>query len=239
MESLFLALDFEDKHQARTFLHNHQLTGVPVKVGMELYYKEGPSLLYELKEAGHPIFLDLKLYDIPTTVYRTMRNMGSLALDFVNVHATGGSTMIRAAKEGLQDGGADQTKLLAVTVLTSFEEETMQREWRVTDSLHELVGHYARLGQENGADGVVCSPHEAMSIQKECGEDFYRMTPGIRLRTDEQEDQKRTATPSLAREMGASGIVVGRSVTRSTTPEATYERLKKEWERHVNETTVS
>ncbi len=229
MNKLFLALDFPTWAEAEQFLRKHELEKIPVKVGMELYYREGPMIIEKLKEMDCPIFLDLKLYDIPTTVYRAMKNIARLGVDFVNVHALGGGEMIARAKEGLSSGGMD-TKLLAVTLLTSMDEERMTRELNMKGSLAENVVHLACLAQKNGADGVVCSVHEAEQIKKACGESFLTVTPGIRSEKSATHDQKRIATPAIAKEKGADILVVGRTITEADNPKQMYETMIKEWE---------
>lgn len=229
MNEIYLALDFPTWQEAETFLDKNKLSGVPVKVGMELFYREGNFVVEQLKRRNHPIFLDLKLHDIPTTVERAMRNIAKLEVDFVNVHAFGGSEMMRRAKEGLLAGGSHRTKLLAVTILTSFDEETMQRELHIQAPLEEQVVHLASLANDNGADGVVCSVHEVERIKAVCGEKFLTMTPGIRLSDSEEDDQKRIATPTIARKLGTDYIVIGRSITRAENPLRAYERALEEW----------
>lgn len=229
MNQIYLALDFPTWNDASQFLNEHELHGVPVKVGMELFYREGISVIEKLKEQDHPIFLDLKLHDIPTTVMRAMRNLATLEVDFVNVHALGGSDMIKRAKEGLQTS-RHETKLLAVTILTSMDEQMMNRDLRLKGAVEENVLHLAKLANESGADGVVCSVHEAKVIKEACSPYFMTMTPGIRLTNSADDDQKRIATPQFARENGATSLVIGRSITKAKNPKEAYERAVKEWE---------
>ncbi|QHE54264.1 orotidine-5'-phosphate decarboxylase [Pontibacillus sp. HMF3514] len=230
---LFLALDFPDGDKAINFLQAHNLYQVPVKVGMELYYQEGPSIIGRLKDQGHPIFLDLKLHDIPNTVKKAMKGMASLGVDVINVHAAGGKEMINAAQQGLEEGtptGEKKPKLLAVTQLTSTSSQVLMDELLISKSMEETVSHYAKLSRDAGADGVVCSVHEADWIHTLCGDDFMTVTPGIRLKGNAIDDQIRIATPEEARKRGADAIVIGRSITNSQDPKAAYAEAKKEWE---------
>lgn len=229
-----MALDFPSWETSKQFLDEHNLAGVPVKVGMELFYREGPDVIKQLKANNHPIFLDLKLHDIPTTVYKAMKNLAKLEVDIVNVHASGGSEMIKQAKAGLLSGSSTkQTKLIAVTVLTSFDTDTLHKELLVRGELHKHAVHLAGLAKQGGADGVVCSVHEAAGIKEACGSDFLTVTPGIRLEDSVQDDQKRIATPEFARNNGADILVIGRSITQAEYPLQAYERAVKEWEHGI------
>ena len=228
-----IALDFSDREKAEQFLDHFQGESLYVKVGMELFYKEGPGLIEWLKEQGHQIFLDLKLHDIPNTVKHAMRVIAGLGVDMVNVHAAGGFEMMQAALRGLNEGtrGRDlRPALIAVTQLTSTSEEQMRREQLINDSLTSSVIHYARLAYKAGLDGVVCSALEAEEIAHETGRTFLRVTPGIRMKGDASHDQKRIVTPEEARRLGASMIVIGRSVTQAKDPVMAYEKVKLEWE---------
>ncbi|NWO15045.1 orotidine-5'-phosphate decarboxylase [Virgibacillus sp.] len=228
--SIYLALDFPNWHTTNQFLTKHDLIGVPVKIGMELFYREGPALIEKLKQNGHSIFLDLKLHDIPTTVKKAMRNLAKLEVDMVNVHALGGSAMIQAAKQGLAEGNTRfQTKLLAVTILTSMDQTYMEQNLRLPGTLESNVLHFAKLAEKNGADGVVCSVYEANAVKNVCGNSFLTVTPGIRLVDAQDDDQKRIATPSYAKQHGASVIVVGRTVTQADSPKQAYDQIKGEW----------
>ncbi|MBO9130234.1 orotidine-5'-phosphate decarboxylase [Bacillus sp. 165] len=232
-QSLIVALDFPSKKEVEQFLASFNGKSLFVKVGMELFYKEGPSIITYLKEQGHSIFLDLKLHDIPNTVKSAMRSLASLEVDMVNVHAAGGTKMMQAALEGLEEGTAAGKKrplCIAVTQLTSTSEEVMQQELWINKPLEETVLHYAKLAQESGLDGVVCSTLEVPSIRKICGDHFFTVTPGIRLASDAVNDQVRVATPATARENGCSYIVVGRSITKAENPLAAYEMISKQWE---------
>ncbi|WKA53571.1 orotidine-5'-phosphate decarboxylase [Planococcus shixiaomingii] len=225
MNKPIIALDFSSKTQVEQFL-NHFNEPLFVKVGMELYFQEGPELVRYIKSQGHSIFLDLKLHDIPNTVESAMRGLAKLGVDLVNVHAAGGLEMMKAAKHGLADS---ETKLIAVTQLTSTSEEQMQSDQLIPVSLTESVLHYAKLAKQAGLAGVVCSVLEAEAIGATCGEDFLRVTPGIRPADVSADDQKRIATPEQARLQGATHIVVGRAITKSVNPAQSYQQIKNEW----------
>lgn len=220
-----IALDFPSKLDVEEFLSEFT-EPLFLKVGMELFYQEGPELVQTLNHYGHDIFLDLKLHDIPNTVESAMRRIAELGVDMVNVHAAGGLAMMEAAKRGLAGSG---TKLIAVTQLTSTSEEQMQQEQLISVSLEQSVLHYAKLAKQAGLDGVVCSVHEAKAIGVACGEDFLRVTPGIRPAASESHDQKRIATPSNAKAQGSTHIVVGRAITRSENPQKSYDYINGEW----------
>jgi len=231
MNPIFLALDFPTWCEAKQFIDQNELEGVPVKVGMELFYREGPKVIEQLKLREHPIFLDLKLHDIPTTVMRAMRNLSALEVDYVNVHALGGSDMIKRAKEGLQTSsqGTKEPKLLAVTILTSFDDQMLQRDLTLEGTVEDQVIHFAKLAYGNGADGVVCSVHESEKIKRVTSQSFETVTPGIRLTDDQSDDQKRIATPSFAKSQKVDKIVIGRSITKAENPKLAYNLALKEW----------
>jgi orotidine-5'-phosphate decarboxylase len=235
MKQIYLALDFPDWLKTKQFIRQNGLQGVPVKVGMELFYREGAHVIEKLKADNHPIFLDLKLFDIPTTVRKAMHNIARLGVDIVNVHALGGTSMIEAAKEGLLTGtpAGRNTKLIAVTLLTSLEEETMQKELLIPGALAENAAHFAKLAANGGADGVVCSVHEAGQIKAACGPTFLTVTPGIRLEQSAKDDQVRIATPQKARELGADIPVIGRSVTQAENPYQAYKQALEAWENGI------
>lgn len=231
--SLIIALDFPSRKEVFQFLEHFRHEKLFVKVGMELFYQEGPSIIDELKNQGHNIFLDLKLHDIPNTVKNAMKGLAKLGCDLVNVHASGGQEMMMAAIEGLEEGTSSGRKrpfCIAVTQLTSTSEEQMKREQLVEVSLEQSVLHYAKLAKEAGLDGVVSSSHEVEMINKHIESPFITVTPGIRLQDDAVGDQKRVATPKFAREAGATAIVVGRGITKSKDPLASYYMYKKAWE---------
>lgn len=231
MNNMYVALDFPTWEETKSFLYQNELNGVPVKVGMELFYREGHHIIYKLKENGHPIFLDLKLHDIPNTVKNAMKNLAKLKVDIVNVHAIGGSKMICEAKNGLVAGShsGHEPKLIAVTILTSFEDQALQSDLLINQNVNDYTLHLATLAQQSGADGVVCSAHEANNIKQACGEQFLTVTPGIRLYGDPSDDQRRIATPTFARKNGANIIVVGRPITKAQHPKEAYNKIIKEW----------
>lgn len=235
MNDIYLALDFPDWDTTKRFIDEHGLQGVPVKVGMELFYREGPMIIEKLKENKHAIFLDLKLHDIPTTVHRAMKNIAKLGVDIVNVHALGGVEMIKQAKEGLLNGDirGHQTKLLAVTLLTSHDDHTVNNELLLPGKIETNVLHFANLAKQSGADGVVCSVHEASQIKEVCGASFLTVTPGIRLLDSNHDDQKRIATPKVARESGADILVIGRSITNAIDPAKAYEQAREEFKNDI------
>jgi orotidine-5'-phosphate decarboxylase len=228
-QSIYLALDFPTWQKANHFIKENALEGVPVKVGMELFYREGPSMIEKLKSNNHPVFLDLKLHDIPTTVKRAMKNLTYLELDMVTIHALGGTEMIRAAKEGLLSGNGNQTNLLAVTILTSMDERAMQDELNMNVALNKQVTNLAVNAKKSGADGVVSSVHEVKGIKAHCGKEFLTVTPGIRLKETATDDQKRVATPREAAQIGSDYLVIGRSITKAKDPKKAYETALKEF----------
>jgi orotidine-5'-phosphate decarboxylase len=230
---IIIALDFSSPQETRAFLQQLPNEKLFLKVGMELFYSSGSAFINELKEQGHQIFLDLKLHDIPNTVEHGMRALARLGVDIVNVHAAGGSKMMKSALEGLDAGtssGHTRPKLIAVTQLTSTTEIVMNNELRIHGSVEETVQAYALLAKESGLDGVVSSPLEVPLIHETCGVDFLTVTPGIRLAGDKKGDQNRITTPKQACELGSWGIVVGRTITASQDPLLAYENVKIQWE---------
>ncbi|AWI36592.1 orotidine 5'-phosphate decarboxylase [Bacillus safensis FO-36b] len=228
-----IALDFPSGQEALTFLDPFEGTPLFVKVGMELFYQEGPAILDELKEKNCHIFLDLKLHDIPTTVQKAMNRLAALGVDLVNVHAAGGKRMMQAALEGLESGtpaGQSRPGIIAVTQLTSTSEDMMRNELLIDRPLQETVIRYGQLAYESGLDGVVCSVHESKALHEHISPSFLTVTPGIRLPNDQTDDQKRVATPAYAKEQGVSQIVVGRSITKADKPIEAYHQILKEWE---------
>ena len=223
-------LDKFNKIRSEVVSCDHVSVGISrpyVKIGMELFYAEGPGIIRTLNERGHKVFLDLKLHDIPNTVKKAMMVLGAYGVDMVNVHAAGGIEMMKAAKEGLMLGAAryaDKPKLIAVTQLTSTDERMMQEELLIDRPLVDVVRQYALNVREAGLDGVVCSAQEAVAIHEACGADFLTVTPGIRLAGDSAGDQKRVMTPAAAKEAGADYIVVGRSITGEPKPIDAYTR---------------
>jgi orotidine-5'-phosphate decarboxylase len=227
---VIIACDFASREATLGFLDQFPAGRKPfVKIGMELYYAEGPAIVREIKARGHRIFLDLKLHDIPNTVKKAMRVLSDLDVDMVNVHASGTVAMMRAALEGLTREDDTRPLLIAVTQLTSTSEEVMQNELLIRTNLRRAVVQYARNAQEAGLDGVVCSPQEAGLVKEACGAGFLAVTPGIRFADAAADDQVRITTPARAREIGSDFIVVGRPITAAPDPVAAYERCMKEF----------
>lgn len=230
---LIVALDFPSKLEVHQFLGQFENESLYVKVGMELFFKEGPQILEFLKDSGHKIFLDLKLHDIPNTVKSAMRNLASLDVDIVNVHAAGGKQMMEAALEGLDQGttaGKERPKCIAVTQLTSTSQEMLEQELLINKELQSVVVSYAKNASMSGLDGVVCSTWEVEKILEACGQNFLTVTPGIRLKSNSVDDQVRIATPEEARNRGSWGIVVGRPITKAENPLEAYKIVRNEWE---------
>ena len=228
MREVIIACDFSSKEATLSFLDQFKDVKPFVKIGMELYYAEGPSIVKEIKERGHKIFLDLKLHDIPNTVYKAMKNVAALGVDMTNVHAAGTIEMMKAAKKAIDEVNPN-TKLIAVTQLTSTSEEMMQKELWIDHPINDTIQHYALNTQHAGLDGVVCSPLAAKLVKDVCTEDFITVTPGIRFDDASKGDQKRVTTPAMAREIGSSYIVVGRPITASDDPVAAYNRCVREF----------
>ena len=229
--SPIIALDFDSADKTFDFLRVFD-GDINVKVGMQLYYKEGPAIVARLKELGYDIFLDLKLHDIPNTVKSAMEVLAGMGVDLVNVHAAGNKTMMEAALEGLDKGtpsGIVRPSIIAVTQLTSTDERQVREEQLIGASLQESVLQYAKLTKEAGLDGVVCSVHESAIIAELCGKEFFKVTPGIRLADGGAHDQKRIATPVEARLAGSTHIVVGRAITGAADPRAAYEQINALW----------
>ena len=227
-----IALDFKNKVEVKEFLEKFKDEKLYVKVGMELFYGEGIEMVKMIKEMGHNIFLDLKLHDIPNTVKSAMKQLAKLDVDMVNVHASGGKAMMKAAIEGLEEGkiGNERPKCIAVTCLTSLDQEVLNNELLIEKPLEEVVLKWANNAKEAGLDGVVCSPLESKIIYDNLGVDFLTVTPGIRLASDSVNDQKRVTTPAMARELTSSYIVVGRTITGSDDPYATYKKVYQDFQ---------
>ncbi|WP_353947686.1 orotidine-5'-phosphate decarboxylase [Sporolactobacillus sp. Y61] len=231
---VIVALDVSTREDLFRLLRKINQPECYVKVGMELFYQEGADVIRELKDQGHKIFLDLKLHDIPHTVYRTMRGLASIGADMVNVHAAGGTEMMRAAVEGLEDGRSGRRPIcLAVTQLTSTDQKILENELLINRPLPEVISHYSILASQSGLDGVVCSAWEARQIKLHTAPDFLAVTPGIRLEHDAAGDQKRVATPARAAQLGSDYIVVGRSITASADPHQACLRVQEEWRNSV------
>jgi len=221
---VIIALDFPGREETFRFLDRFPDEQPFVKIGMELFYAEGPDMVRELKDRGHRIFLDLKLHDIPNTVKSAMAVLSRLGVDLVNLHAAGASQMMRAALEGLTRPDGTRPLLIAVTQLTSTDEAALKNELLIGRPMEETVLRYAKNAADAGLDGVVCSPLEAKKVKEFCGENFLTVTPGIRFAEGGADDQKRIMTPALAGKSGCDFIVVGRPITRAEDPAAAYRR---------------
>ena len=227
-----IALDFQNKEEVKEFLEKFNDEKLYVKVGMELFYGEGIEMIKMIKEMGHNIFLDLKLHDIPNTVKSAMKQLAKLDVDMVNVHASGSKAMMKAALEGLEEGktGDKRPACIAVTCLTSLDQDVLDNELLIHEPLEEVVLKWAQNAKEAGLDGVVCSPLESKIIHDNLGEEFLTVTPGIRLVDDSVNDQKRVTTPAMARELTSSYIVVGRTITGSNDTYATYKKVYQDFQ---------
>ncbi len=228
-KDVIIACDFNSAEETFAFLDKFTGKKPFVKIGMELFYAEGPEIVREIKKRGHKIFLDLKLHDIPNTVMKAMKVLSGLDVDMVNVHAAGTIAMMEAAIKGLTREDGTRPLLIAVTQLTSTDEERMQKELYINKSLEETVMHYAKNAADAGLDGVVCSPLEAGKVHGVCGNGFVTVTPGIRFADGEAGDQVRITTPAKAKEIGSDYIVVGRPITQADDPVAAYERCVEEF----------
>lgn len=228
-KDVIIACDFADKETALNFLDKFEGRKPFVKIGMELFYAEGPQIVREIKARGHKIFLDLKLHDIPNTVKKSMAVLSRLDVDMCNLHAAGTSRMMEAALEGLTRPDGTRPLLIAVTQLTSTDQEAMERDLLIKEPIDKVVMHYAETAKNAGLDGVVCSPLEAQKVHDICGEKFLTVTPGVRFADGDIGDQKRVMTPEQAKEIGSDYIVVGRPITAAPDPVAAYERCIKEF----------
>ena len=228
-KDVIVALDFSSKKQVMEFLDKFQGRKPFVKIGMELFYAEGPSIVKEIKERGHKIFLDLKLHDIPNTVMKAMNVLSSLDVDMTNLHASGTIAMMEGAIKGLTREDGSRPILIAVTQLTSTDQQSMEKDLLIKEPIDEVVMHYAKNAKIAGLDGVVCSPLEAGKVHQTCGEDFITVTPGVRFADGDVGDQKRVMTPAEARKIGSDYIVVGRPITKAENPVQAYERCVREF----------
>ena len=228
-KDVIIACDFADKETALSFLDKFEGRKPFVKIGMELFYAEGPQIVREIKARGHKIFLDLKLHDIPNTVKKSMAVLSRLDVDMCNLHAAGTSRMMEAALEGLTRPDGTRPLLIAVTQLTSTDQEALERDLLIKEPIDKVVMHYAETAKNAGLDGVVCSPLEARKVHKVCGERFLTVTPGVRFADGDIGDQKRVMTPEQAKKIGSDYIVVGRPITAAPDPVAAYERCIKEF----------
>ena len=228
-KDVIIACDFSSAEDVYKFLDLFGEEKPFVKIGMELFYAEGPAIVRAIKARGHKIFLDLKLHDIPNTVKKSMAVLSRLDVDMTNLHASGTSAMMQAALEGLTREDGTRPLLIAVTQLTSTDEERMQKELLVQGEMKEVVMHYAANAASSGLDGVVCSPLEAEAVHNRCGEKFLTVTPGVRFADGDIGDQKRVMTPAEAKRIGSDYIVVGRPITAAPDPVAAYRRCVAEF----------
>ncbi len=226
---VIIACDFDSAEKTLAFLDQFKGRKPFVKIGMELYYAEGPAIVKALKERGHKIFLDLKLHDIPNTVKKSMAVLSRLDVDMTNLHAAGTINMMKAAIEGLTRPDGTRPLLIAVTQLTSTDQESMTKDLLIEKPIDEVVMHYAKCAKEAGLDGVVCSPLEAEKVHTSCGKAFLTVTPGVRFADGDIGDQKRVMTPAQAKEIGSDYIVVGRPITAAQNPVEAYERCIREF----------
>lgn len=228
-KDVIVACDFSSAEQVFDFLDRFEERKPFIKIGMELFYAEGPSIVRELKKRGHKIFLDLKLHDIPNTVKKAMAVLADLGVDMCNVHAAGTIKMMEAAREGLKNDDGTGPVLIAVTQLTSTDQERMEKDLLIKEDMDKVVMHYAKNAKAAGLDGVVCSPHESSKVHDACGRDFLTVTPGVRFADGDMGDQVRVMTPAQAKEAGSDYIVVGRPITAAADPVAAYERCIREF----------
>jgi orotidine-5'-phosphate decarboxylase len=228
-KDVIVACDFSNKDDVMEFLSKFSGESLYLKIGMELYYGEGPEIIKEIKKQGHKIFLDLKLHDIPNTVMKTMKVLSDLDIDMCNVHASGTISMMEAALKGITRENGTRPLLIAVTQLTSTSEERMKKDLLINVPIDEVVMHYAKNTKNAGLDGIVCSPLEVKKVHASCGEQFLTITPGIRFATDDIGDQARVMTPAQAKEMGSDYIVVGRPITAAENVVEAYRRCVKEF----------
>ncbi len=228
-KDVIVACDFSSKEQVMSFLDKFSGRKPFVKIGMELFYAEGPQIVREIKARGHKIFLDLKLHDIPNTVKKAMSVLSGLDVDMTNLHASGTKRMMEAAVEGLTRPDGTRPILIAVTQLTSTDQQAMEEDLLIKEPIDKVVMHYAKNAKCAGLDGVVCSPLEAGKVHEVCGKDFITVTPGVRFADGDKGDQKRVMTPAEAKKIGSDYIVVGRPITAAADPVAAYERCVAEF----------
>ncbi len=228
-KDVIVACDFANAEQVFAFLDKFTGRKPFVKIGMELFYGAGPEIVREIKKRGHKVFLDLKLHDIPNTVKKSMAVLSGLDVDLCNLHASGTVRMMEAALEGLTRPDGTRPLLIAVTQLTSTDQETLERDLMIHAPIDEVVMHYAETAKNAGLDGIVCSPLEAGKVHDKCGKDFLTVTPGVRFADGDVGDQKRVMTPAAAKEIGSDYIVVGRPITAAADPVAAYERCVAEF----------
>lgn len=228
-KDVIIACDFKNKEETLKFLDQFTNEKLFLKIGMELFYSEGPDIVKEIKKRGHKIFLDLKLHDIPNTVKKAMASLSKLDVDMCNVHAAGTREMMKAAIEGLTREDGTRPLLISVTQLTSTSQERMQEELLIKEDIDKVVMHYAENSKLAGLDGVVCSPLEAGKVKQVCGKEFLTITPGVRFETDDVGDQVRVTTPKKAKELGSDYIVVGRPITKAENSVEAYRRCVEDF----------
>ena len=228
-KAVIIACDFKDKEETLNFLNKFEDEKLYLKIGMELFYSEGPEIVREIKKRGHKIFLDLKLHDIPNTVEKAMKSLAKLDVDMTNVHASGTIKMMEAGLRGLTKEDGTRPILIAVTQLTSTSQEVMEQDLLIKENIEDVVMHYAENSKKAGLDGVVCSPLEVQAVKKKCGKEFLTITPGIRFSEDSKDDQSRITTPAKAKELGSDYIVVGRSITKAENPQEVYRKCVEDF----------
>ena len=228
-KAVIIACDFKDKEETLNFLNKFEDEKLYLKIGMELFYSEGPEIVREIKKRGHKIFLDLKLHDIPNTVEKAMKSLANLDVDMTNVHASGTIKMMEAGLRGLTKEDGTRPLLIAVTQLTSTSQEVMEQDLLIKENIEDVVMHYAENSKKAGLDGVVCSPLEVQAVKRKCGKEFLTITPGIRFSTDSKDDQSRITTPAKAKELGSDYIVVGRTITKAENPQEVYRKCVEDF----------
>lgn len=228
-KAVIIACDFKNKADTLNFLDKFKDEKLFLKIGMELFYSEGPDIVREIKKRGHKIFLDLKLHDIPNTVEKAMKSLANLDVDMTNVHAAGTKDMMSAGLRGLTKDDGTRPLLIAVTQLTSTSQERVEQELLIKEPIEDVVMHYAENTKEAGLDGVVCSPLEVQAVKAKCGKDFITVTPGIRFAAKDAGDQVRITTPAKAKELGSDYIVVGRPITQAENPVEAYKICVKDF----------
>jgi len=228
-KAVIIACDFKDKEETLNFLNKFENEKLYLKIGMELFYSEGPEIVREIKKRGHKIFLDLKLHDIPNTVEKAMKSLANLDVDMTNVHASGTIKMMEAGLRGLTKEDGKRPLLIAVTQLTSTSQEAMENDLLIKENIEDVVMHYAENAKKAGLNGVVCSPLEVQAVKNRCGKEFLTITPGIRFSTDSKDDQSRITTPAKAKELGSDYIVVGRPITKAENPVEAYRKCVEDF----------
>ena len=228
-KAVIIACDFKDKEETLNFLNKFANEQLYLKIGMELFYSEGPEIVREIKKRGHKIFLDLKLHDIPNTVEKAMKSLANLDVDMTNVHASGTIKMMEAGLRGLTKEDGTRPILIAVTQLTSTSQEAMENDLLIKENIEDVVMHYAENAKKAGLNGVVCSPLEVQAVKNRCGKEFLTITPGIRFSTESKDDQSRITTPAKAKELGSDYIVVGRPITKAENPVEAYKKCVEEF----------